>query len=116
MVSIFIIFLLWIAFSSQQNCGKDKLSRFDSLHVKGRNATIDYHPWMTAIKKPDGSLHCGGSLTSRNTAVSAAHCFIDKSTGKKLSTARIQAFRVILGSSNPFESTMEINEFQKIRK
>ena len=58
---------------------------------------------MAAIKKSDGSLHCGGSLTSRNTAVSAAHCFIDISTGKKLSLAKIQAFRVVLGSSNPFD-------------
>ena len=58
---------------------------------------------MVAIKNPDGSLHCGGSLTSRNTIVTAAHCFIDRSNGKMLSLARIQAFRVILGSSNPFD-------------
>ncbi len=61
------------------------------------------HPWMVSIQNPDGSLHCGGAMVASNRIVTAAHCFIDPVEKKKMEKDKIQSFKVVAGTANPFD-------------
>ena len=78
------------------------LSKYLQTENSGKLKTSFFqHPWLVSIQNPDGSLHCGGSIITSNRVVTAAHCFIDEK--KKMKKDRIQSFRVVAGTANPFD-------------
>ena len=57
---------------------------------------------MVSIQDKDGYLHCGGSIAASNRIITAAHCFSEKGQGK-MDQAKIQSFKVVVGTDSPFE-------------
>ena len=55
------------------------------------------------MQDADGFLHCGGSIVTSNRIITAAHCFIDKATKKKMDKDQIQSYKVVVGTASPFE-------------
>ena len=58
---------------------------------------------MVSIQTADGFLHCGGSIAKSNKIITAAHCFINPVEKKKMKMDRIQSFRIVAGTANPFD-------------
>ena len=58
---------------------------------------------MSVIKDEKGRLHCGGSIVASDRIITAAHCFIDRSTKQPMTKAKIKSFKIQVGTDTPFE-------------
>ena len=64
-----------------------------------------------SIQDSEGILHCGGAITTSNTVVTAAHCFIEKATNKKMTKSKIKSFKIVAGTDKPFSTYGELHIF-----
>ena len=62
-----------------------------------------------SIQDEEGYLHCGGTIITSNTIVTASHCFIEKATNQKMKNSKIRSFKIVAGSDDPFSTHGEIH-------
>lgn len=62
--------------SEDDICGVP-VRKSQTLAVGGQEVARGEFPWIAAITKQYTNLHCGGTLVSRQTVLTAAHCVVD---------------------------------------